>query len=166
MRIRTLALAAVLPVALFADGNTSTATATASVTILAPVTVAITGALNFGNVVVPALPATISIDANKNVTFPDGTSSFWAHSNGGPSIPTFTITKDASASVNVLVSATFAAPATLVIDPSVRTNALNWGSGNGTAYTNKPIFGVLNIPTGSTLNGTQTGQISITANYI
>jgi hypothetical protein len=159
----TLALVAGLaPLAFAEDGNTSSATAQASVTILAPVKVTTTGSLQFGKVVVSAFPSNITIDSTAHVT-PDQNASIYV-TPGATSVPYFTITKDATASVTVLFKSNFSPEATFTLDPAVITGAEGFATSAQTAYENKPLYGVLTLPTG-TVPGVINGTITITATY-
>lgn len=160
-KLIALALVAGLSPFAFADGNSSTATAQASVTILAPVTVTAKGSLQFGKVVVSAVPTTIAIDSSAKISSADGNSVPYIHA-GTTSIPTFSITKDESATVDVAFTPTFTA-GTFTVDSAVLAGATSFAGSNGTAYADKPLYGSLyfkDLP-----HGTVTGSITITANY-
>lgn len=163
-KILTLALVAGLaPLAFAADGNTASATAQASVTILAPVTVTTSGSLQFGKVVVSATPTTIKIDAAAKVSTDANSTVYVQH--GATSVPTFSITKDTTASVNLAIVPTFNG-ATFTVDPAVVSAANAFAVSNLASYLNQPLYGALEFAAGTTPHGVVTGSISITANYI
>jgi hypothetical protein len=164
-KILTLGLAVGLaPLAFAADGNSSSATAQASVTILAPVTVTAQGSLQFGKVVVSAVPTAIKISSGAVVST-DSNATVYVHP-GTTSVPSFSITKDGTASVQVVFGQSFTAGAQFAVDPGA-VNAVNTFATSGdTSYLNKPLFGTLSFPAGTVPNGAVTGTVTITANYI
>jgi hypothetical protein len=165
-KIITLALVAGLaPFASAVDlgGNMSVATAQASVTILAPVVVTAAGSLQFGKVVISGLPTTIAIDGNAHVTT-DAKSAVFVGATS-TSVPTFTITKDPTASVDVTFLPNFTG-ATFVVNTDVITGANAFGHGGLSSYTAKPLYGSLTFSGNTMPNGVVSGSISITANYI
>jgi spore coat protein U-like protein len=166
-KLIVLALVAGLAPLAFADGNTSTATAQASVTILAPVYCGFTGTLNFGKVVMTGAPTSFSID-NGGVVHPgaDGqTTVFLGKSQIGTSLPSLNITKDASATLSLVYSSNMAT-GSFTPDPALvgPTGALTvFAAGNGTTITT-PYFGSMafqSVPG----YGVDAGTVSVVANY-
>jgi spore coat protein U-like protein len=161
-KLLTLVLVAGLAPLAFADGNTSTATATASVTILAPVYVGFQGALNFGKVVVSAAPTTMAISNSAAVTTDSNADVFKGSAKIGTTVPVLSMSKDASATVAITYSSNLAY-GTFMVDPALDGAIQTW-AGGGTASYSGNFYGTLNFAS-MPPTGLDTGTIGVTANY-
>lgn len=162
-KLIALAIVAGLAPLAFADGNTATATAQSSVTILAPVKVTTSGALEFGKVVVTG-PTTIKINSLAVVTGDANSIPFSGSAKITATVPTFTITKDAMAHVAVTITPSFTQGGVLTIDPDVLTRANTFATSGDAALTNEKLYGSLrfDVP----VYGVITGQVVIQATYL
>ncbi len=164
LRIGAAIIAVVLPTAAFAGGSV-TATAQASVTILAPVTLQATQALDFGAVTKPASAGnTVTLDASTANLSLSGAGNA-TRAAGAVSVAKFSLIGDAGITYSTTQSLTFAQPGLT----NVTASAPVAGSG---ALGVIPAAGVQELRFGGAFDLTAatpvqayTGALSVTVNY-